>query len=277
MTKPWQAAFHAVNSNTPTEQLFALLVDDVYSMMRGISGLGLNACAFVLGEKLAYYRNKGVRPDAEVLGELAALYRVLAEDFQQPYFQELQWQNQQQLLKSVYSKRKNRHQGDDATVTPPDVQTMLPIYNAVWHLHYQEFLNDPAAAISAWNVKNVHQNRAIRAVLFDMDYDRLALLCLMMAESLKENLKEDLREKQGGNKKLKKIIEEKANIMLIILTHRVETPDYYAAELLTLNGQEPYTDLTTLITALKERNVLPKDVLGFVVPVPSNISDKTIE
>ena len=146
---------------------------------------------------------------------------------------------------------------------------MLPIYHAVWHLHYQEFLNDPAVAISAWNVKDAHQNRAIRAVLFDMDYDRLALLCLMMAESFKEV--------QGASKKLQKTIEEKARMMLTILAHRVETPDYYAAELLTLEGEELYSDLTTLISALKERKSLPKDLFGFVVPFPSTTQDKTSE
>jgi hypothetical protein len=268
MTQPWQAAFHAVNSNTPTEQLFTLLVDDVYSMMRGISGLGLNACAFVLGEKFAYFRNKGQRPDAEALGELAALYRVLAQDFKQSYFSELQQQNQQQLLKSVYAKRTSKTK-EEGHLTPLDVQVMLPIYNAVWHLHYQAFLDEPALTISAWNVKDTHQNRAIRAVLFDMDYDRLALLCLMMAESLKEV--------QGASKKLQKTIEEKARIMLTILAHRVETPDYYAAELLTLDSQELYTDLTTLISALKERKPISKDLFGFVVPFPSNNQDKTIE
>jgi hypothetical protein len=268
MTKPWQAAFHAVNSNTPTEQLFALLVDDIYSMMRGISALGLNACAFVLGEKFAYFRNKGQRPDAEALGELAGLYRVLAQDFKQPYFEQLQQQNQQQLLKSVYTKR-SRKMKEEGHLTPLDVQVMLPIYNAVWHLHYQAFLDEPALTISAWNVKDAHQSRAIRAVLFDMDYDRLALLCLMMAESLQKA--------QDARKKFQKTIEEKARIMLTILAHRVETPDYYAAELLTLESEELYVDLSTLISALKERKPISKDVFGFVVPFPSNSQDKIIE
>jgi hypothetical protein len=267
MTQPWQAAFHAVNSNTPTEQLFTLLVDDVYSMMRGISGLGLNACAFVLGEKFAYFRNKGQRPDAEALGELAALYRVLAQDFKQPYFSELQQQNQQQLLKSVYAKRTSKTK-EEGHLTPLDVQVMLPIYNAVWHLHYQTFLDEPALTISAWNVKDTHQNRAIRAVLFDMDYQRLALLCLMMAESLQEIA--------GKSKKIRKTVEEKAQIMLTVLAHREETSDYYAAELLTLNEQELYENLPALLNALKKQPV-QKDLFGFIVPFSSNTSDKTFE
>lgn len=202
-----------VNANMPQEALFERLVADSLETMADATALQLSGFAFAVGEKLARSRSARIAPDAATLAELKALYTLLFKGQKLKFFKSYAALDYAGLFDLIADEPAK---AGDSGHTPADVTAMVDIYNAVWSIHYRQFETDPATALAEWNIADAYQTRAVRAVLFDIAFDRLTHLCRAMVDSCLDLQNSDKPER------IKKTVNGKRALMLNILIHREE-------------------------------------------------------
>lgn len=197
-----------VNSNAPQQAVFNGLLADARMTFGTPNALQLSGIAFGIGEKLARFRLAQFLADAVTLAELKALYGILAHQHGLVFFRthaDLDYNTLLELVSGILD--------DD---TPADVAVMMDVYNAVWILHYRQFEQDPASALAEWNVEDAFQTRAVRAVLFDMAFDRVLHLSLAMVESCLDVAR------HGAREGIAETMNKKRALVLNIVLHRKE-------------------------------------------------------
>lgn len=251
-----------VNTNLPQEELFARLVVDALETLAQPTALQLSGFAFAVGEKLARCRSARIAPDASTLAELKALYTILSEQRQMKFFNSYAALDYAGLFDLVADEPTKV---GDSGHTPADVIAMVDVYNAVWNLHYRQFEIEPATALAEWNISDAYQTRAVRAVLFDITFDRLTHLCRAMVDSCLDLQNSDQPDR------IKKTVNNKRNLMINILIHREE-----AKQLLDnrLAGQSLMAQAATLkgladhLQKSSSRSFYKNDSGGLVVALP---------
>ena len=231
----WTLATSA-NTNIPDALTFRAMVHETRALLREVNPLGLSACVFALGEKLASCRTREIAPDVGTLAELNAVYETLAHDFEQDFFTRHAEMPADALLEMV-----SCHAGTPSENTPADVRVMVELYQAVWRLHYDTFNSDPATALSAWNIGNHYETRAMRAALFDMDYTQLLKLAVVLLDSAEEALNQNI------DRAVRKAIVAKRDLVLTVVWQRAETPRQVAVQVSRGEGRDTRAVLMQLL------------------------------
>lgn len=206
--------------------------------------VGLSARAFELGESLAKFRNGFEIPDGVTIAELKAMYKVLLDRFHQSYFASHARLDEESLRVSVIDDQSIEAKKRLTANTPPDVKVMIDIYNAIWNIHYQNFLQDPAEAVADWDVMDAYQTRAIRAVLHDLPYAQLITLGCMMLMSCEDTDK---------NLPVYETIAAKQELIIAIIGARDETPAVVCHRLKRGKLKERLLVLKTLLSGLQSQ------------------------
>ncbi len=249
--------------NNVAEQSFDEAVDHNLVAMEEMSVVGISAKAFELGEKLARFRNEFEIPGTESMAELKALYQVLLERFHQTYFSGHSRQNLEALQMSVTDKDTLDTKKRSSSQTPPDVRVMIDIYNAIWNIHYQEFLQDPIHTMANWDLDDPYQTRAIRAVLHDIPYKDSLMVACMMVYAVQDTPKDHIDYVT---------VAAKQELVNGIICHREETPAVVAHRLRRGNMVERGLVLKTLIMGLSSESEQPGKLNNdnTVVPMAKN-------
>ncbi len=261
--KPWPE-FNALFNALPhvDADYFAMMVQDQRQLLKGVKPLGLSAAIFSMGEKLAAFRNISLLPDMETVAELKALYIVLVEEYDQVFFKAHARLSHEDLLASVVDLETLHGIEREAVLTPADVQVMIQMYNAVWHLHYNDFLADPATAIADWAVRDKYQTRAIRAVLFDVDYKHLVHLVRMMVASNQDAKAANM------SQPIQQAVRQKMEQMITILSNREETSPELAEQLTHYRGAQLADILKQLYASLQATPASHPSLFGNIVQFP---------
>lgn len=209
----------SANSNLPDAVSFKDMATETRALLREVNALGLSACVFALGEKLAACRVRETPPDVGTLAELKAVYDTLATDFAQPFFARHAAMPAEELMAMLFCGT-----AEEAEQTPADVRVMVELYQAVWRLHYDEFNSDPAGALSLWDVNNHYQTRAMRAALFDMEYGSLLKIAILLLDS------GEAMTKQPCSRAVQAAVLAKRDLVLTVVWQRAETPRHVAVE-----------------------------------------------
>lgn len=217
---------HSWENNTGStimaaDDIFTYMVNDTRDALKGVSTVAFSGCIFALGEKLANFRNALQQPDIQTLAELKTVYEILVQEYEHSFFAEYAKMNLSNLYEITVDWQALADGKRDVNKTPPDVRLMIDIYNAIWQIHYQHFLANPAEALATWNCHDKYQNRAIRAVLFDLPYHKLVHLARVVVAACHE---EQLTDKPA---KLLRTMHKKRETVLTILCSRDETPDSF--------------------------------------------------
>ncbi len=244
--QPWSGK-PAINTNTPSEDAFAKLVATTTESLTHINSLALNAAVFNLGEKLAFYRNSLVQPDIQTIADLKAVYAILYYGYGHAFFHDYLQGSFEDILGLVIDPNAISRGKRDTSITPPDVARMIEIYNAVWAIHYKSFMSDPATVLAEWNVNDHYQNRAMRAVLFDIDFDTLNHLCRAMVHSCLE------AEANNVPKNLANTIDAKRLLMLSVWVNRDEASKSAVRDIIDADLHQQENILKAVADFLKER------------------------
>ena len=252
----------SANSNFPDEVSFVELATETRALLREVNALGLSACVFALGEKLAACRTRETPPDTRTLAELNAVYATLADDFEQAFFARYAAMPANALRDMVYTDPSG-----DFEQTPADVRVMVELYQAVWRLHYDAFNTNPAAALSAWDIGNHYQTRAMRAALFDMDYTQLLKIAVVLLDSAEATLN------QSCTRAVRDAVAAKRDLVLTVVWQRAETSRQVAISVSKGEGADSRIVLMQLLKSEIDRKQQRRletfyaDIIPFTKPL----------
>jgi hypothetical protein len=153
------------------EDKFDIITADLRELLTDLNTIQFCACIFALGERMVSYRTKAV--DINILSELKAIYQTIHYKYDHAGYADLAEASLEGLTELFITQDIIQHSSDTDDHTPNDISIMISLYGTAWQLIYKSFKNNPSEMLSLWEAGNHYENRAIRAVLADIDYKEL--------------------------------------------------------------------------------------------------------